>query len=76
MSRRLLAMFNVKQSAWLEEARGAHGGVVLLRWASAMLLAACTLAGCASTINMPLDHARLADGYVNSSTLDLGHVLV
>ena len=25
---------------------------------------------------MPLDHAKLADGYVNSSTLDLGHVLV
>lgn len=25
---------------------------------------------------MPLDHAKLADGYVNSSTLDFGHVLV
>ena len=25
---------------------------------------------------MPLDHAKLADGYINSSTLDFGHVLV
>lgn len=36
----------------------------------------CCLTACTSTINMPLDHAKLADGYINSSTLDFGHVLV
>jgi hypothetical protein len=40
------------------------------------LLAACALTACKSTINMPLDHAKLADGYINSATLDFGHVLV
>ena len=40
------------------------------------MLVACSLCGCTSTINMPLDHAKLADGYVNSSTLAFGHVLV
>lgn len=34
------------------------------------------LNSCKNSINMPLDHAKLADGYINSSTLDLGHVLV
>lgn len=43
---------------------------------SLALLAACSLTACTSTINMPLDHAKLADGYINSSTLDFGHVLV
>jgi hypothetical protein len=40
------------------------------------LLAICWLTNCTSTINMPLDHAKLADGYINSSTLDFGHVLI
>lgn len=41
------------------------------------ILAACGLVACTNpTINMPLDHAKLADGYINSSTLDFGHVLI
>jgi hypothetical protein len=46
--------------------------------AAAMTLLACLLPGCSSTptINMPLEHAKLADGYVNSSSLAFGHVLV
>jgi hypothetical protein len=39
-------------------------------------LSACILAACVPTINLPLDHAKLADGYINSSSLDFGHVLV
>lgn len=48
----------------------------MMRNITISLLAACGLSACSSTINMPLDHAKLADGYINSSTLDFGHVLV
>lgn len=34
------------------------------------------LNACTNSINLPLDHAKLADGCVNSSSLDFGHVLI
>ncbi len=42
---------------------------------AAAAIAACALASCAS-MDMPLDHAKLADGYMNSGSCDLGHIFV
>ena len=39
-------------------------------------VAAAALSSCKSTLNMPMDHAKLADGFVNSSSYDFGQVLV
>lgn len=36
-----------------------------------LLLSACT-----NSINLPLDHVKISDGYLNSSSLDFGHVLI
>lgn len=41
------------------------------------LLAVACMASCkSSSLNLPLDHVKTADGFLNSSTLDFGHVLV
>ncbi|HRK16870.1 MAG TPA: hypothetical protein PK490_21490 [Prosthecobacter sp.] len=41
-----------------------------------LLTVACMASCKSSSINLPLDHVKTSDGYLNSSSLDFGHVLV
>lgn len=43
---------------------------------AAFLMPFFALSSCVSSINMPLDRAKTEDGYVNTPSYDLGHVLV
>jgi hypothetical protein len=41
-----------------------------------LIIFSLLLNACTNSINLPLNHVKTADGYMNSSTLDFGHVLI